>query len=69
MMIKSFAKKFVGAIRIRYFQVKSGKAVYIGKNCKLKGKEHIVLESSVIVRPYAQIWASGGRFDLVKVLK
>lgn len=29
MMIKSFAKKFVGAIRIRYFQVKSGKAVYI----------------------------------------
>lgn len=63
-MIKFFAKKIIGAIRVRYFQVKAGKAVYIGKNCRLKGKEHIVLESSVIVRPYAQIWASGGEIRL-----
>lgn len=64
MMFKSLVKKIVGAIRVRYFQVNSGKAVYIGKNCKLRGKKHIVLGNSVTIRPYAQIWTSGGEIRI-----
>lgn len=39
------------------FQIKAEKRVYIGKHCSLKGKQHIVLENSAIIRPYVQIWS------------
>lgn len=59
-MIKTFAKTLVGTVRAKCFQVQAGKGVYIGKHCALKGKQNIVLEDSVTVRPYAQIWSGGG---------
>lgn len=58
-MIKSFVKILVGAIRIKLFHVKAGKHVYIGKHCSLKGNQHIILENSVTIRPYVQIWSGG----------
>lgn len=60
-MIKSFVKILVGAIRIKFFHVKAGKRVYIGEHCNLKGNQHITLENSVTIRPYAQIWSGGSK--------
>lgn len=60
MNIKVLAKVLVGRVRAKYFQVQAGKDVYIGKHCALKGKQNIVLGDSVTVRPYVQIWSSGG---------
>lgn len=59
-MIKTIAKTLVGTVRAQCFRVQAGKDVYIGKHCALKGKRKIILEDSVIVRPYAQIWSGGG---------
>lgn len=59
MNIKVLAKALVGKIRAKYFQVQAGKDVYIGKQCALKGKQNIILEDSVTIRPYAQIWSRG----------
>lgn len=59
-MIKAAAKSFIGKIQAKRFQVQTGKNVYIGKHCTLKGKSNIVLEDGVTVRPYAQIWSGGG---------
>lgn len=65
-MIKLISKTFVGKLRAKWFQVKAGKRVYIGKHCNLKGKRNIVLEDAVTIRPYAQIW-SGGNKGLVTI--
>ena len=59
-MIKAAVKSFIGKIQVKRFQVQAGKNVYIGKHCSLKGKNNIVLEDGVTVRPYAQIWSGGG---------
>lgn len=59
-MIKAMAKTLLGTARAKCFGVQAGKNVYIGKHCVLKGKHNIVLEDSVIVRPYSQIWSGGG---------
>lgn len=58
-MIKTKVKFLLGAIRAKHFGIHVGKNVYIGKKCSLKGKSHIVLEDSVTVRPYAQVWSRG----------
>lgn len=58
-MIKAAAKSFIGKIQAKRFQVQAGKNIYIGKNCDLKGKNNIILEDGVTVRPYAQIWSGG----------
>lgn len=59
MMIKSIVKILVGTFRAKWFQIQAGKNVYIGKCCSLKGKQHIILENFVTIRPYAQLWSSG----------
>lgn len=59
MNIKVFVKALIGTVRVKCFQVQAGKDVYIGKHSALKGKQNIVLEDSVTVRPYAQIWSGG----------
>ena len=59
-MIKAAVKSFIGKIQAKRFQVQAGKNVYIGKHCSLKGKNNIVLEDGVTVRPYVQIWSGGG---------
>ena len=59
-MIKSKVKFLLGAVKAKVFGICAGKNVYIGKHCSLKGKNHITLEDSVTVRPYAQIWSGGG---------
>lgn len=58
-MIKTKVKFLLGAIRAERFGIQTGKNVYIGKHCSLKGKRHITLEDSVTVRPYTQIWSGG----------
>ncbi len=58
-MIKTIAKTLIGTVRAKLFQIRTGKNVYIGKYCALKGKQNIVLEDSVTVRPYAKIWSGG----------
>lgn len=58
-MIKSIVKTLVGEVRAKWFQVQTGKNVYIGKHCGLKGKQNIILEEATTVRPYAQIWSGG----------
>ena len=58
-MIKKKVKFLLGAIRAEYFGIRTGKNIYIGKHCSLKGKHHITLENCVTVRPYAQIWSGG----------
>ena len=59
-MIKTIAKTLVGIVRAKFFQIRTGKKVYIGKHCALKGKQNIALEDSVTIRPYVQIWSGGG---------
>lgn len=59
-MLKAVVKSFIGKVHAKRFQVQSGKNVYIGKHCALKGKSNIVLDDGVTVRPYAQIWSGGG---------
>lgn len=59
-MIKTKVKFLLGAIRAERFGIQTGKNVYIGKHCSLKGKHHITLEDCVMVRSYAQIWSRGG---------
>lgn len=59
-MIKEKIKSLAGLIRANIFGLCAGKDVYIGKSCSLKGKKHITLEDSVIIRPYVQIWSGGG---------
>ena len=58
-MIKTIVKTVVGAFRAKFFHIRIGKYVYIGKHCSLKGKNNIFLEDFVTVRPFTQIWASG----------
>lgn len=65
-MVKVAVKSFIGKIRAKRFQVQAGKNVYIGNHCALKGKSNIVLEDSVTVRPYTQIWSGGGTVRIGK---
>ena len=58
-MIKTKVKFLLGAIRAERFGIQTGKNVYIGKHCSLKGKHHITLEDCVTVRSYSQIWSGG----------
>lgn len=58
-MIKAAVKSFIGKIQAKRFRVQAGKNIYIGKCCDLKGKNNIILEDGVTVRPYAQIWSGG----------
>lgn len=60
MNVKDKIKGMLGWLQVKRFGVTAGQGVYIGKNCSLKGKEHITLEDAVTVRPYAQIWSVGG---------
>ena len=60
MNVKDKIKGMLGWLQVKRFGVTAGQGVYIGKNCSLKGKEHITLEDAVTVRPYAQIWSGGG---------
>lgn len=60
MGLKDTVKKSLGFIRAKIFGVTAGQSVYIGKHCSLKGNQHIILEDSVTVRPYTQIWWGGG---------
>mgnify|MGYP002765796907 CR=1 FL=1 len=60
-MIRTVLKTLIGKVQMKRFQVQAGKNVYIGKNCALEGKNNIVLEDGVTVRPYTQIWSEGGR--------
>lgn len=59
MGLKDTVKKSLGFIRAKIFGVTAGQSVYIGKHCSLKGNQHIILEDSVTVRPYTQIWSGG----------
>lgn len=59
MRLKGKAKEILGLMRAKIFGITAGQSVYIGKHCALKGKSNIVLEDSVTVRPYAQIWSGG----------
>lgn len=59
-MIKSRVKSLLGAIRAKSYGIHAGNNVYIGKHCSLKGKQQIILEDSVTVHPYAQIWSGCG---------
>lgn len=59
MNVKDKIKGMLGWLQVKRFGVTAGQGVYIGKNCSLKGKEHITLEDAVVVRPYAQIWSGG----------
>lgn len=59
MNVKDKIKGMLGWVQVKRFGVTAGQGVYIGKNCSLKGKEHITLEDAVTVRPYAQIWSGG----------
>lgn len=59
MNVKDKIKGMLGWLQVKRFGVTAGQGVYIGKNCSLKGKEHITLEDAVTVRPYAQIWSGG----------
>lgn len=63
-MLKAFVKNLIGFIRTKVFQVKAGKNVYIGKHCNLKGKDKIVLEDAVIIRPFTQIWTNNGSIKI-----
>lgn len=58
-MIKSKVKFLLGAVKAKGFGIRAGKNVYIGKQCDIKGKRHIILEEFVTVRPYVQIWTEG----------
>lgn len=58
-MLKAAVKSFIGKIQAKRFHMQTGKNVYIGKHCALKGKSNIVLEDGGTVRPYAQIWSGG----------
>ena len=59
MNVKDKIKGMLGWLQVKRFGVTAGQGVYIGKNCSLKGKEHMTLEDAVVVRPYAQIWSGG----------
>lgn len=65
-MIKAAVKHLIGKIQTKRFQVQAGKYVYIGKHCSLKGKNNIVLEDDVTVRPYTQIWSGEGKIRIGK---
>ena len=58
-MIKSIVKTLFGKIQVKRFQINAGMNVYIGKHCALQGKHNIVLEDTVTIRPYVQIWSKG----------
>ena len=58
-MIKTKVKYLLGVIRAERFGIHTGKNVYIGKYCSLKGKHHITLENFVTIRSYVQIWSGG----------
>ena len=66
MGLKGKAKEILGLMRAKIFGVTAVQSVYIGKHCSLKGKHHIILEDSVTVRPYAQIWSGGGTVRIGK---
>lgn len=59
-MLKNVLKSLIGFIQVKRFKVQAGKNVYIGQKCAIKGKKNIILEDSVVVRPYTQIWSGGG---------
>lgn len=58
-MVKTKVKSLLGMIRAQCFGIHTGRGVYIGKHCSLKGKHCIILENFVTVRPNAQIWRGG----------
>lgn len=66
MKIKSVVKKVYGWLQTKKFGVVAGNDVYIGKNCSLKGRKHIILEDLVMIRPYTQIWTESGNVRIGK---
>lgn len=65
-MLKNELKYLIGFIQVKRFKVQAGKNVYIGQKCAIKGKKNIILEDSVVVRPYTQIWSGGGTIRIGK---
>lgn len=66
MNIKTCIKKFCGRIRAVAFGITAGHDVYIGKNCNFKGKNDILLQDFVTIRPNVQIWSGGGTVKIGK---
>lgn len=60
MKIKKIMKMLVGKLRSKKFGIITGHNVYIGKYCNMKGKKQIILDNDVAIRPYVQIWSTGG---------
>ena len=60
MSIKDNVKGMFGKLRAARFGIYAGSNAYIGKCCSIKGKKNIMLEDSVTIRPYAQVWSEGG---------
>lgn len=65
--VKNVLKSLIGFIQVKPFEVQGGKNVYIGQKCAVKGGKNIILEDSLVLRHYTQIWSGEGRLELVKV--
>lgn len=59
MNIKTCIKNFCGRIRAVAFGITAGHDIYIGKGCNFKGKNKIMLQDFVTIRPNVQIWSRG----------
>lgn len=64
MRIKNKIKMVLGMIRAKIWGIKTGRGIYIGKCCSLKGKQRIILGDYVTIRPYTQIWSEGGKIEI-----
>ena len=60
MNIKDKVKEALGKLRIYLSGIDAGKGIYIGKDCSLKGKQKIIFQDFVIIRPHVQIWSGEG---------
>lgn len=63
-MIKKLIKYIFSWFRIWLADIDTGRGIYIGKNCSLKGKKNIILQDAVVIRPNVQIWANQGTIKI-----
>lgn len=66
MNIRTCIKIFCGQIRAGAFGITAGHDIYIGKNCNFKGRNKIMLQDFVTIRPCVQIWSEGGTVKINK---
>ena len=66
MNILQNVKYWLSKIQIIRWGIMAGENVYIGKNCNIKGKNHVLLGDEVSIRPYVQIWSESGLIEIKK---